>query len=295
MEGNKWISRPKFGLPAPTADAVRLFCFTPAGAGPTTYTQNGWSNLPASVELAPVILPGRGQRFCEPVLKSVAEMAAAVFEGLRPILAGRPYALYGHSLGSLVAFEFARLVAAAGAPAPVHIFLAAKGAPLTLDPATHLSTISDDMAFVKAVQEKYQSESMQMVIDSPDLMEMVMPMMRGDFSAAELYTVPAAEPVPYPTSAIGGDKDQYTEANFVAWEQFIKPGESPYSSQHRAGLGQIALSPPPLCCSAANLAGFGLAGCWRGVTMLENEGHMFVNNPPPLLCELLTSTLEGSS
>jgi hypothetical protein len=66
-----WIGRPRFGLPPPAADAVRLFCFTPAGSGPTTYTQNAWAELPSSIELMPILLPGRAQRLGEPPLRTV--------------------------------------------------------------------------------------------------------------------------------------------------------------------------------------------------------------------------------
>ena len=97
MEGNKWIGRPKFGLPAPSPDATRLLCFTPAGCGPTTYTQHGWASLPASIEVAPVLLPGRAQRLGEAPLRTVAEMAAGAAQALAPLLGERPYAVFGHS------------------------------------------------------------------------------------------------------------------------------------------------------------------------------------------------------
>ena len=224
MEGNRWVARPKFGLPAPSAGAVRLFCFTPAGAGPTVYTSNSWAKLPPSIELAPVLLPGRAQRFGEQPLKTVAAIAQQAFEGLRPALGERPYALYGHSLGSCVALEFARLIVAAGLPRPIHVFLAAKGAPLATN-ADPMASIPGDLDFVKAVQVKYQSEAMQMVIDNPDLMEMVIPMMRADFGAAESYVVTAAaQPLDIPVSAIGGSEDVYTEEHFTAWAQFVQPG-----------------------------------------------------------------------
>eukprot|EP01048_Picozoa_sp_COSAG05_P022014 COSAG05_NODE_4245_length_1606_cov_18.880557_2_plen_250_part_00 len=224
MEGNRWVARPKYGLPPPVVGAVRLFCFTPAGAGPTVYSSNSWTKLPPSIELAPVLLPGRAQRFTEEALRTVEEIAAQALDGLRPALAERPYALYGHSLGSCVALEFARLVAAsADLPQPVHVFLAAKGAPLT--PSSNpMASIPGDMDFVRAVQAKYESQAMQMVIDNPDLMEMVLPMMRADFGAAESYVVGTAEPLSVPVSAIGGSKDVYTEQHFTAWAQFVKPG-----------------------------------------------------------------------
>ena len=186
-KANPWTGRPRFGLPQPSADALRLFCFTPAGSGPTTYTQNGWAELPPSIEVMPVLLPGRAQRIGEPALRSVEEMASGAFAALRPMLAERPYALFGHSLGASVALEFARLVAAeaaAGLPQPKHFIASARlpaGSP-TAGP--RLTAIADDRAFITAIHGKYGT--LQMVLDSPELMEMVLPMMRADFGAAEV-------------------------------------------------------------------------------------------------------------
>lgn len=198
---NPWIGRPRFGLPQPTDSAVRLFCFTPAGAGPTTYTQNAWAELPPSIEIMPVLLPGRAQRLAESPLRSVEEMAAGALKGLRSMLAERPYALFGHSLGASVALEFARLIAAeASVPQPVHLIVSArlphgslKGAADT-GGASLVSGIADDREFVAAIHGKYGT--LQMVLDNPELMEMVLPMMRADFGAAEAYTlVPLASPL----------------------------------------------------------------------------------------------------
>ena len=199
---NLWSGRPRFGLPAPAADAVRLFCFTPAGAGPTTYTQAAWATLPPSIEILPVLLPGRAQRLAEPPLQSVEAMAEGALEGLRPMLAERPYALFGHSLGASVALEFARLVATDGSvPQPVHLIVSARLPQGSLKAATSsgdsrtLSEIVDDREFIAAIHGKYGT--LQMVLDNPDLMEMVLPMMRADFRAAEAYVLaPLASPLP---------------------------------------------------------------------------------------------------
>ena len=52
------------------------------------------------------------------------------------------------------------------------------------DGTARLTAIADDRAFITAIHGKYGT--LQMVLDSPELMEMVLPMMRADFGAAEV-------------------------------------------------------------------------------------------------------------
>jgi surfactin synthase thioesterase subunit len=165
------------------------------------YTQHAWAELPPSIEVMPVLLPGRAQRLAEPPLDSVEAMAAGALRGLRPMLDERPYALFGHSLGASVALEFARLVAAEGGVAqPLHLIVSARLPQGSLKPASVgggrlLSEIADDREFITAIHGKYGT--LQMVLDNPELMEMVLPMMRADFRAAETYALaPLESPLP---------------------------------------------------------------------------------------------------
>ena len=85
-------------------------------------------------------------------------------------------------------------------PQPVHLIVSARLPQGSLKVATDgvpcrlLSDIRDDREFVSAIHGKYGT--LQMVLDNPDLMEMVLPMMRADFRAAEAYSlVPLASPL----------------------------------------------------------------------------------------------------
>ena len=82
---------------------VRLVCFPHAGAGATVYRR--WSMLvPADVEVVAVCYPGRQHRLAEPFSASIAALAtgaAAEIARLDPA----PLALFGHSMGAVVAFE----------------------------------------------------------------------------------------------------------------------------------------------------------------------------------------------
>ncbi len=97
----------------PTAQ-VRLFCFSHAGGGPGAYRV--WaSELPEDIEVMAFCLPGRGHRLNEPFLKSTDKICSAVLAEM-PI--DKPYAIFGHSVGALVAYEVAREIEKRRYPPP---------------------------------------------------------------------------------------------------------------------------------------------------------------------------------
>ena len=94
-----WILGPP---PDPSA-RLRLFCFPYAGGGASVF--HGWGpSLPAGVAVYPVQPPGRENRLREPAYTAVGPLVEAAATALRPLLRP-PFALFGHSLGALVAFE----------------------------------------------------------------------------------------------------------------------------------------------------------------------------------------------
>lgn len=91
---------------------VKLFCFPYAGASAQCYAR--WRRgLPAWLDVRPVELPGRGARFGEPLHEQLAPLVAQLVTELRADLHA-PYALFGHSLGALIAFEVAHALPTAG-------------------------------------------------------------------------------------------------------------------------------------------------------------------------------------
>ena len=94
--------------------ALPLICFPFAGAGASVFTELRRC-APDSIDVRPVQLPGRETRFGEPPLTTWAQVRRLLAEELIPP-AGSPYAVYGHSLGGLVGYEFCALATAAGSP-----------------------------------------------------------------------------------------------------------------------------------------------------------------------------------
>lgn len=106
---------------------LELFCLPYSGASATVYSR--WQGLlPAWLSVVPVELPGRGARFCEPLATDVGILARQLATEMLARING-PYALFGHGLGALLAYELATALREAGAPSPAALIASGMAAP----------------------------------------------------------------------------------------------------------------------------------------------------------------------
>ena len=192
----------------------RLFCVPYAGGAASAY--RGWSEmLPADVEVCPVQLPGRGSRFREAPFRKVSDLVPALAEGLLPLL-DVPFALFGHSMGALVAFELARELRRRGAAAPVLLALSGHQAPTRPEsepPFSHLP----DAQFLEEVRRRYDGIPPE-VLAEKELLQILLPVLRADIQVLETYTYAKEPPLDCPISCLGGEDDPHvSRADLEAW------------------------------------------------------------------------------
>ena len=106
---------------------ITLFCIPHAGGGASAY-RNWASALGPQIAVRVLQLPGRESRFREPVLTELDTVLADLFRAVAPDTA-RPFALLGHSMGALLAFELSQMLRNDIGRAPAHLFVSACRAP----------------------------------------------------------------------------------------------------------------------------------------------------------------------
>ncbi|RJL20550.1 thioesterase II family protein [Bailinhaonella thermotolerans] len=199
--------------------ARRLVCFPHAGGSAAFY--RAWSRALPSVEVHAVQYPGRADRIAEPYVEDVARMARHVVQAVAPLL-DRPLALFGHSMGALVAYETARLLEDRGA-VPAHLFVS--GARPAHDPDRVDEAVAgrDDDGFVAALLALGGSDA-ELLAD-PDMRELVLPYVRSDFRAVESYRHRPGPPLAAPVTALIGAEDPKVDAaRAEGWRDLTRGG-----------------------------------------------------------------------
>jgi medium-chain acyl-[acyl-carrier-protein] hydrolase len=163
---------------------LKLFCFPYAGGGAAAY--NKWRHfLDRHIELRAIELAGRGKRIYEPQYQSIEEMVDDVYNIISSELEHGPYAFFGHSMGGIIAYELAYKVRENQLPEPLHIFFSGRGAP-------HIHN-EDDETYYHLPDEEFKEKILELggtpkeFFEHPELLEVLLPMIRSDFRIAETY------------------------------------------------------------------------------------------------------------
>jgi medium-chain acyl-[acyl-carrier-protein] hydrolase len=206
---------PWFRRPLQPHSAFRLFCFPFAGGNASLY-RNWHDWLAPDIEVVAVELPGRGVHIGEPALDSMAPLVDRLLGAMRPHL-DRPFAVFGHSLGALVAFELCRRLSADGGPQPEHLIASGMAAPHALAdiaPIHHLP----DAEFIDALRSL--NGTPPEVLANEALLECHLGILRADFRLAETYRCGPIVPLRHPITVLGGIHDDgFRREDVEAWQQ----------------------------------------------------------------------------
>lgn len=207
--------------PKPNARAsVRLFCFPYAGGGVTTY--RSWADyLPAHVELGCLQYPGRGSRLSKSPFTRLMPLVDELLPTLLPLL-DKPFAFFGHSMGAIIAFELARKLEQRSESRLRHLFVSGRQAPQIPVPDEHTYDLPEP-EFVEELRRLKGTPPE--ALSHPELMELMLPLLRADFEAIQTYAYVPAPPLHCPITAFGGSMDEDVSREDVeAWgEQTTGP------------------------------------------------------------------------
>jgi surfactin synthase thioesterase subunit len=203
-------------MPYDRGPRVRLLLFHHAGGSAAGYRP--WARIfPHGWEVVCVEYPGRRPDDGAPAARDMRTLVDTVMACIAP-LTDTPYALFGHSMGSLVAFEVAHRARAAGLPAPAWLGVSGRAAPHRPTRARYLVHKLSDDALWDAVRSLGASPA-EPALDAR-ARAAALDRLRADFQACETYRPPERPRLALPIAAyVGADDPMCTPAEARHWAE----------------------------------------------------------------------------
>lgn len=200
-----WVMRSAAGAAAP----LRLFCFPYNGGRVSTYA--GWAAELPGIDVVALKLPGWLDRPDEAPVVSWDHLVEQIVEVMAPQL-DRPYALYGHSLGALLAFEVARRLETLGYRPSSHLFLGAFAAPMLPSPfPTDIHQLLD-----LSIDRLGMAEVLAPALEDPELMRDIVGAVRSGVALLDSYRFDGSPTLTCPVVGLCGDRDSLVGPEHVA-------------------------------------------------------------------------------
>lgn len=195
-----------------------LFCLPYAGGSKSIYYK--WKNyLDPSIKLYPVELKGRGKRLDEGFYENMNEAVEDIYNIIKEEIESDEYAIYGHSMGSLIAYEMYYRIEKAKKRKPQHMFFSGYKAPNIIAERDISYTLSDNAFIEKIIKLGGTPEE---VLNNEELLELVLPILKNDIKILEKYIYKEREnKIACNISVLNGDKDSFNLNEILEWKKHI--------------------------------------------------------------------------
>lgn len=203
--------------PVPSA-AVRIFLIHHAGGSSLLFRE--WlPHFPTDWEVCLLEAPGRGRMSDIAPIDTADRVTDIFLEGVLPLL-DRPFVVFGHSMGALLAYELTLHLMQRGGPLPAWLGLSARGAPRPDGGSeTRNRHLMPDEALRRTIAE--MGGTPDEILMDPHWWQVLKPLLRNDLRLTETWRPrPATPHLTVPLSVFGGDRDVVvTPQRLAEWSE----------------------------------------------------------------------------
>lgn len=208
--------------PPSSTPKLTLFCLPHAGGSAAYYADFG-SHFSGDIRLRPLELAGRGRRCREPLETEVEAMVGDFWKSILPEARRAPYALFGHSMGALLAFLCAVRASEDGEPLPKALFLSACPPPDEMGAELAGVGLTPEETWRHAVELGGIPESIER---SEDFRRYLEPILHADFTALRTWRPRDFPALSVPLVVLLGRQDTVPLEKGRDWERRTNGGFS---------------------------------------------------------------------
>lgn len=196
---------------------MKLICLPHAG-GSFSYFYNWKKHLNDSIDLYPLELKGRSRRLKEPHYQNLDDAVDDIFLNIRDVLfSDEDYMIFGHSMGSLLAYELYYKIDNMGLKKPKHMFFSGYKAPNIIRTQDKVHGLSDE-EFLKEIIKL--GEISNILIDNPKLAKVFIPILKNDCKIVENYIFNKRDKnIDCNISILYGKHDRFDLSDIYEWKK----------------------------------------------------------------------------
>lgn len=194
-----------------------LFCLPYAGGSGSIYYK--WrSLLNNSIQLCPIELKGRGRRINEFFYEDINEAVNDIYFQLAEKIENHDYAIFGHSMGSRLAYKLYHKVDRMNNRRPTHMFFSGYGAPNLSKRKSMIHHLPDPLFIQRIIEMGGTPEEFA---TNKDLQKLCLPVLRNDFRILEKETgLESEQRLDCSISILSGNRDTLSCEAIEGWRNF---------------------------------------------------------------------------
>ncbi|MCE3228022.1 MAG: Thioesterase [Bacteroidetes bacterium] len=186
-------------------------------AGGSKHAYTGFVKAaPRGLNIIPVELPGRGIRYKDDLLDDVHALTEDVFAQVKDLIKDGNYAVFGHSMGTLIGFLLTKKILAAQMPPPMHLFMSGRGGPAVIYNDGPPAYLLSKEKFIDKIREL--GGSPEEILQDENMMNFFEPILRADFKAVGTYSHQPSDPFDVPVTVMLGINDKTTMEQAMLWQ-----------------------------------------------------------------------------
>lgn len=219
-----------------------VLVFPHAGGAALAYRATGTALAAAGADAYVMQYPQRGDRLTHPAPTTVGELAADLFDGGSWDRLG-PLRLFGHCMGAVVAFEFAKVAQQRGVEVSA-LWVSASEAPSAVAASPSLP-----MAQSEIIAEMVDLGGTDpQLLEDEDFVELLLMAVRADYAAFNRYSCDDDVRIDADIHTLGGSRDHRISENMLRrWESHttgaftcsIFDGGHFYINEHTADVAEL--------------------------------------------------------